>query len=163
MRLIPTRNGDQIRKRFTLENAFLQRPVSLDPLPSPTYALLYRSLTFGLSEAGFLRVVADVTREQTSQGLTGYVLCSFTGTSALGVIRQWIEGDEQAVLRGYESIGDDGRQMPVRILAQGPSEELLGRDERLFPDVPIGCERVSTVPSTLEGFLEHALSIRHRK
>ena len=72
---------------------------------------------------------------------------------------QWIEGERAAVRALYAHIRDDPRHADCEVIAEGPTEDLVGRDGRLFPGWDMHLVHLGELPVTLEGFLDVWLSL----
>ena len=146
---------------------------------SPLYALLYRSVaSAALTVGDVLDIFATSKRHNAGREVTGLLL--YTGVS-LGTgetprptdgpspdgrvdqFVQWLEGPESAVRELYEAISRDPRHHGCEVLLAGPSAELVGSADRLFPDWSMRFGQVPALPATVVGLRRAADRLRQRR
>ena len=151
---------------------------------APLYALLYRSVASAALTVGDVLDIFETSKRRNAQrGVTGLLL--YTGVS-LGAVEtprptggplpddpspdgrvdqfvQWLEGPEDAVRELYGAISRDPRHHGCEVLLAGPSAELVGSTNRLFPDWSMRFGRVPALPVTVVGLRRAADRLRQRR
>lgn len=121
------------------------------------YALLYRSRArVPLSDSDALQIAKSSARRNARVDITGLLLFSEI-SSGNSLFVQWLEGSHDEVKSLYEQICSDDRHVNCEVIAEGTTEDLVGRDGRLFPHWEMGYREVGDLPVTLEAFLDQWL------
>ena len=147
---------------------------SLPANAAPLHALLYRSVaSAGLTVGDVLDIFAASRRRNAELGVTGLLLYTGASPSAGGgsgagagsgdrvdQFAQWLEGPEEVLRDVYARISRDPRHHSCEMLLEGPSADLVGNDERLFPTWSMRFGQVPALPVTAAGLRRAADRLR---